>query len=129
MKKLVALVAFIGCVMFVAACSSEDVQNATDQAKSSAENIAGNVSTAAGNVQDDAYTKALETQDVKFGDNEKQIAAAQTACDELSGGTSLADTTSKIAGETGLDDSKSKTLINIAIPIYCPVNVGKLAGN
>ncbi len=129
MKHLVALVAFIGCVLFVAACSSEDVKNVTDQAKSSAENLMSNASTAVGNVQDDAYTKALETQNVTFGDKNKQIAAAQTACDELSAGTSLADTTTKIADETGLDDSKSKTLINIAIPIYCPTNVGKLAGN
>lgn len=129
MKKIVALTAFIGCVLFVAACSSDDVQNATDKAKSSAENIAGNASSAAGDVQDNAYTKALKTQDATFGDKEEQVAAAHTACDELSGGTSLSDTTTKIADESGLDESKSKTLINIAIPIYCPTNVGKLTGN
>lgn len=129
MKKLVALIAFMGCVLFVAACSSEDVQNATDQARSSAEQIVDNASTAAGDVQDNGFTQAIESQNATFGTKEEQIAAARAACDELSNGTSLNDTISKTADETGLDDSKSRTLINIGVPIYCPGNAAKLAGN
>ncbi|PYE20789.1 uncharacterized protein DUF732 [Williamsia limnetica] len=129
MKKLVALIAFLSSVVFVGACSSEDVQNATDQARSSAEQLVDNASTAAGDVKDNGYIQALESQNATFGSREDQIAAAQMACDELSNGTSLNDTVTKIADETGLDDSKSRTLINIGVPLYCTSNSAKLAGN
>lgn len=129
MKKLVALVSFVSCLLFAAACSSEEVQDATEQARSSAERAFDSASTAAGNVQDKTYTEALKSQDATFGNSDEQIAAARTVCDELTNGTSLNDTIALTADDTGLSDSKSRTLINIAVPIYCPGNVGKLAGN
>ncbi|HEY9313732.1 DUF732 domain-containing protein [Williamsia sp.] len=129
MKKLVALVSFVSCMLFAAACSSEDIDKATSAVRSSAERAMDNVSTAAGDVQDNAYTEALQSQDASFGTREEQIAAARTACDDLSGGTSLNDTVTSTADSTGLSDSKARTLINIGVPIYCPSNVGKLAGN
>ena len=129
MKKLVALVSFVSCMLFAAACSSEDIDKATSAVRSSAERAMDNVSTAAGDVQDNAYTEALQSQDASFGTREEQIAAARTACDDLSGGTSLNDTVTSTADSTGLSDSKARTLINIGVPIYCPSNVGKLDGN
>jgi len=129
MKKLVALVSFVSCLLFAAACSSEDIDKATSAVRSSAERALDNASTAAGNIQDNTYVETLETQDATFGTREEQIAAAQTVCDELSGGTSLNDTVTSTADSTGLSDSKARTMINIAVPIYCPSNVGKLAGN
>ncbi len=101
----------------------------TDQARSSAEQLVDNASTAAGDVKDNGYIQALESQNATFGSREDQIAAAQTACDELSNGTSLNDTVTKISDETGLDESKSRTLINIGVPLYCTSNSAKLAGN
>jgi len=129
MKKLVALVSFACALVFASACSSEEVQDATQQARSSAERAIDSASDAAGNVQDKTYVEALKSQDASFGDNDEQIDAARTVCDELTNGTSLNDTISSTADATGLSDSKARTMINIAVPIYCPGNIGKLTGN
>lgn len=129
MKKFVALVSFLSCLLFAAACSSEDVDKATSEVRSSADRALDSASSAAGSFQDNTYTETLKSQDAAFGDNDEQIAAAKTVCDELSNGTSLNDTISMNADATGLSESKSRTMINIAVPIYCPGNVGKLTGN
>ncbi|ORI12853.1 hypothetical protein BJD99_01675 [Rhodococcus sp. 1163] len=150
MKRTVAMSALCGLVLFAAACSDNDTENAnsTDASASSTREIASSVasevqgsasaaassvkataSAAVGNVQDTAYLQALESQDISFGSTEDQVAAARTACDELSGDTSLDATRVKIAETTGLDDAQSRTLINIAVPIYCTTNVGKLTVN
>jgi hypothetical protein len=129
MKKFAALVAFLGCILFAGACSSEDVQDATDRATDSAKEVAGDVSDATGDLRDDGYIKALKTQDVSFGDRTKQIETGKLACTELSNGTSIADTTKKVADDAGIDEDKARTLINIAVPAYCTQNSAKLPGN
>ena len=129
MKKFAALVAFIGCMLFVGACSSDDVQEATDRATDSAKQVAGDVSDATGDLRDDGYIEALKTQDVTFGDRTKQIETGKLACTELSNGSSIADTTKKVAEDAGISEDKARTVINIAVPAYCTQNSAKLAGN
>lgn len=150
MKTIAALLALVGCLLFATACGSDDSSDSdsTNPARSSAQDIASSAvddikataSTAASNIeasasevvggaQDTAYTQALEAQDAAFGSSDDQIDAARTACDELSDGTSLDATRVKIAEDTGLAADKSRTLINIAVPIYCPANIGKLTVN
>ncbi len=109
MKRTVAMSALCGLVLFAAACSDNDTENAssTDPSASSTREMASSV---ASEVQGSA-------------------SAARTACDELSGDASLGATRVKIAETTGLDDAQSRTLINIAVPIYCTTNVGKLTVN
>jgi uncharacterized protein YjbJ (UPF0337 family) len=129
MKKFAALVAFLGCVLFAGACSSEDVQDATDRATDSAKQVAGEVSDATGDLRDNGYIEALKTQDITFGDRTQQIETAKLACTELSDGTSLADTTKKVADSAGIDENKARALINTGVPVYCTQNAAKLAGN
>jgi uncharacterized protein YjbJ (UPF0337 family) len=129
MRKFAALVAFLGCVLLAGACSSEDIQDATDRATDSAKQVAGEVSDAAGDVRDNGYIEALKTQDITFGDRAQQIETAKLACTELSNGASMADTTKKVADSAGIDESKARTLVNIGVPVYCTQNSAKLAGN
>jgi hypothetical protein len=144
MKKLVAVLAVAGTCWLVAACG-DGSQDATDQTANSAEQIASSAvddlkssassavgsiqasaSSAVGSAQDMVYVQALEAQSAAFGEREDQIAAAQTACAELSDGTSIDDTRTKIADETGLGAPQARALVNIAIPIYCPNNIARL---
>ncbi|HEY9311310.1 DUF732 domain-containing protein [Williamsia sp.] len=150
MKIIVALIAFVGCLLLTTACSSDDSDdpnstnpalNSAEQIASSAANdimdsastavssIAASASAAVGTAQDTAYTQALESQGASFGSDDEEIAAARTVCDQLTGGTSLDATRVEVAETTGLEADKARTLINIAVPIYCPANVGKLTVN
>jgi type IV secretory pathway TrbL component len=150
MKKFVALFAFVGCLLLTTACGSDDtddssstnpVLNSAEQIASSAaseieagastavSSIVAGASEAVGTAQDTAYTEALKAQGADFGSDDEEIDAARTACDELTSGTSLDATRVKIAETTGLEAAQARTLINIAVPIYCPGNVGKLTVN
>lgn len=157
MKSLVAVCALVGCLLGATACSSDSGENsnsadtaissARDAVSSAASEVQGSASAAVssikatasaavsnaqdsvGSAQDSAYTQALETQGAAFGSAEDQIAAARAVCDELSGDTSLDAARVTTADSTGLDADQSRTLINIAVPIYCPANVGKLTVN